>query len=101
MRQETITEQHKSSLESTVPTAALSPSQAIRLPLQQSSRAFTLAELVVSVGVLALLVFLSAQLLKSAANVATLGQKQMDADLASATAAGSNGSRFRTNGETL
>src|SRR5690348_16181703 len=44
------------------------------------TRAFTLAELVVTVGVLVLLVFLATQLLKSAATVTTLGHKQMDAD---------------------
>jgi hypothetical protein len=42
--------------------------------------AFTLAELLVTVGVLALLALLFAQLLKSAATITTLGQKQMDAD---------------------
>ena len=41
---------------------------------------FTLAELVVSVGVLALLVFLATQLMNSAATVTTIGHKQMDAD---------------------
>src|SRR6266403_3576741 len=41
---------------------------------------FTLAELAVSVGVLALLVFLATQLFKSAATITTLGHKQMDAD---------------------
>ena len=41
---------------------------------------FTLAELVVSVGVLVLLVLLTTQLFKSAATVTTLGHKQMDAD---------------------
>lgn len=41
---------------------------------------FTLAELVVTVGVLVLLVFLATQLLNSAATVTTLGHKQMDAD---------------------
>ena len=41
---------------------------------------FTLAELVVTVGVLVLLVLLATQLLKSAATVTTLGHKQMDAD---------------------
>jgi hypothetical protein len=41
---------------------------------------FTLAELLVSVGVLVLLVFLASQLLNSAATVTTLGHKQMDAD---------------------
>ncbi len=42
--------------------------------------AFTLAELVVSVGVLVVLVLLFTQLLKSAATITTLGQKQMDVD---------------------
>ena len=42
--------------------------------------AFTLPELVVTVGVLVLLVFLATQLLKSAATVTTLGHKQIDAD---------------------
>jgi type II secretory pathway component PulJ len=41
---------------------------------------FTLAELVVTVGVLALLVFLATQLFNSAATISTLGHKQMDAD---------------------
>ena len=41
---------------------------------------FTLAELVVTVGVLVLLVLLFTQLLNTAANVTTLGHKQMDAD---------------------
>jgi hypothetical protein len=60
--------------------AIFSPTQATRLPLRQRSRAFTLAELAVSVGVLALLVFLGAQLFKGAATVTTLGHKQMDVD---------------------
>jgi hypothetical protein len=42
--------------------------------------AFTLAELLVTVGVLALLVLLFTQLLNSTASIITLGQKQMDAD---------------------
>jgi len=46
----------------------------------RKTAAFTLAELVVTVGVLVLLVLLSTQLLKSAATVTTLGHKQMDAD---------------------
>jgi len=41
---------------------------------------FTLAELVVTVGVLVLLIFLITQLLNSAATVTALGHKQMDAD---------------------
>src|SRR6266404_2590804 len=44
------------------------------------SRGFTLVELVVTVGVLVLLVFLATQLLNSAATVTTLAHKQMDAD---------------------
>jgi hypothetical protein len=42
--------------------------------------AFTLAELLVSMGVLVLLVLLFTQLLNSAATVTILGHKQMDAD---------------------
>ena len=41
---------------------------------------FTLAELVLSVGVLVLLVLLTAQLLNSAATIMTLGHRQMNAD---------------------
>ena len=41
---------------------------------------FTLAELLVSVGVLVVLVLTFRQLLKSAATITTLGHKQMDAD---------------------
>ena len=41
---------------------------------------FTLAELLVSVGVLVLLIFLATQLLNSAATITTLGHKRMDAD---------------------
>jgi type II secretory pathway pseudopilin PulG len=67
-----------------VPAATLQPSQAIRLPLQRprfrGEGGFTLAELLVSVGVLALVVLLVTQLLNSAATITTLGHKQMDAD---------------------
>jgi type II secretory pathway pseudopilin PulG len=59
-------------------------SQATRLPLQyprlRNERGFTLAELLVSVGVLVLLVLLATQLLNSAVTITTLGHKQMDAD---------------------
>src|SRR6058998_1991711 len=67
-------------VEAAVPAANAQPLQATRLLLQQRSRGFTLAELLVSTGVLVLLVFLATQLLKSAATVTTLGHKQMDAD---------------------
>ena len=44
------------------------------------SAGFTLAELLVTMGVLILLVFLASQLLNTAATVTRLGHKQMDAD---------------------
>jgi len=63
------------------PAAILSTAQATRLPLQRArAAAFTLAELVVTVGVLVLFVLLVTHLLNSAATVTTLGHKQMDAD---------------------
>ena len=77
----TTTEQGKSSVETVVPIAILSPAQASRLPLQcRGAASFTLAELLVTLGVIVVLVLLFAQLLKSAATVTTLGHKQMDAD---------------------
>ena len=63
-----------------MPAANTQPLQATRLPLQQRASAFTLAELLVTVGVLALLIFFASQLLKSAATVTTLGHKRMDLD---------------------
>ena len=90
-------------VEAAVSAAIPRPSQAARtpagrtrsmasLPLQRQARwsvvdrqrsrvgAFTLAELLVTMGVLVLLVFLFTQLLNSAATVITLGHKQMDSD---------------------
>ena len=46
----------------------------------ENVRGFTLAELVVSVGVLVVLVLLFTQLLNSTASITKLGHKQMDAD---------------------
>jgi type II secretory pathway component PulJ len=64
-----------------LPAAILGQTQATRLLLQRRGAAgFTLAELLVSVGVLVLLVFLATQLLNSTAAITTLGHKQMDAD---------------------
>jgi prepilin-type N-terminal cleavage/methylation domain-containing protein len=72
------------SVEAAVSAATARPSQATRLPIQLKqrghSRGFTLAELLVTVSVLALLVLLFTQLLNSAATITTLGHKQMDAD---------------------
>src|SRR5205823_3521100 len=51
-----------------------------QLSTLNSSRAFTLAELLVTVGVLVLLVLLFTQLLNSAATITTLGHKKMDTD---------------------
>ena len=67
------------------PAAILEPSQRTRLPLQprlplNTYRGFTLVELLVSLGVLALLVFFVTSLVISAATITTLGHKQMDAD---------------------
>src|SRR5438034_10928722 len=83
-------------VEVAVSAAKFSAVQATRLPLQfcrsriadhrsrvQSRRrtnAFTLAELLVTMSVLVLLVFLFTQLINSAATITTLGHKQMDAD---------------------
>ncbi len=66
-------------------TPATTASQAARLPLQprlrlNTSRGFTLVELLVSLGVLSLLVFFVTSLVNSAATITTLGHKQMDAD---------------------
>jgi hypothetical protein len=82
------------SVEAAVSAANLSPVQATRLPLQRArylreggpvtperyEGGFTLAELLVTVGVLVLLILLFTQLLNSAATITTLGHKQMDAD---------------------
>jgi type II secretory pathway component PulJ len=46
----------------------------------ESIRGFTLVELLVSTGVLVILVFLATQLVNSAATVAIVGYKRMDAD---------------------
>jgi hypothetical protein len=62
--------------EKTAHTTAREP-----LRLQRSAvSAFTLVELLVTMGVLALLVLLFAQLLNSAASITTLGHKRLDAD---------------------
>ena len=63
-----------------LPAATLREIQVRRAPLQRCSRAFTLAELVVTVGVLVLLVLLFTQLLKSAVTVTTQCHKGMDLD---------------------
>jgi hypothetical protein len=67
-------------VEAAVSAAKAQPLRATRLSLQQRARAFTLAELLISVSVLVLIVFLATQLLNSAATIATLAHKRMDAD---------------------
>jgi Tfp pilus assembly protein PilV len=78
-------------VEAAVSAAILTPAQGNRLceasswqarpPLQRRGAAgFTLAELLVSVGVLVVLVLFFGQVLKSTATITTLGHKQMDAD---------------------
>jgi len=64
-----------------VPAAILGQTQALRLPLQwRGTAGFTLAELLVSIGVLVVLVLLFTQLINGAATVTILGHKRMDAD---------------------
>src|SRR5437899_457785 len=58
----------------------LSRASRFRQRAEHPYAAFTLAELLVTVGVLILLVLLFTQLLNSAATITTLGHKQMDAD---------------------
>ena len=61
--------------------ATAKPPSGFTLPKQRERfSAFTLAELVLSVGVLVLLVLLTTQLLNSAATIMTLGHRQMNAD---------------------
>jgi hypothetical protein len=103
MRQETTTERDKSPVEAAVsaavetqatdpdtlpaearawaePAERMAGAQATRLPLQCLASAFTLAELLVTIAVLALLVFFASQLLKSAAAITTIAHKRMDID---------------------
>ena len=64
-----------------MPAAILGQTQALRLPLQWPGTAgFTLAELLVSIGVLVVLVLLFTQLINGAATVTILSHKRMDAD---------------------
>jgi len=51
-----------------------------RIDMRYRLAAFTIAELLISIGVLVLVVLLATQLLNSAANITTLGHKQMDTD---------------------
>ena len=67
-------------LQATVPAGNRGSAQEAHLPLQHGCHAFTLPELLVSMGVLVLLVLLFTQLLNSSARITTLGHKQMDAD---------------------
>jgi hypothetical protein len=69
------------SVEAAVSAAILEQVQATRLPLQcRGAAGFTLAELLVTVGMLVVLMLLFTQLFNNAATVTTLGHKQMDAD---------------------
>jgi prepilin-type N-terminal cleavage/methylation domain-containing protein len=48
--------------------------------MRRSCHAFTLAELLVSIAVLTLLVFIASRMVTSATNVATQGNKRMESD---------------------
>jgi hypothetical protein len=67
-------------VEARMPAANRGPAHAARLRLQHGCHGFTLAELLVSMGVLVLLVLLFTQLLNSAASITTLGHKVIDTD---------------------
>ena len=67
-------------VEATVPAANRVPAHAAHLRLQHGCHGFTLAELLVSMGVLVLLVLLFTQLLNNAASITTLGHKVIDTD---------------------
>ena len=84
-RDDTFRERTRSCVSYSAPPTdgPISP-QATRLPLQcprlRGAGAFTLVELLVSIGVGVLLILLATQLLNSAATITALGHKQMDAD---------------------
>jgi hypothetical protein len=83
VRHETTTPRDDKSGEHTRPGvfySAPSPNSGDRRTRPLRHAAFTLAELLVSIGVLVLLVLLATQLLNSAATITSLGHKQMDAD---------------------
>ena len=67
-------------VEARMPAANRGPAHAARLRLQHGCHGFTLAELLVSMGVLVLLVLFFTQLLNSAASITTLGHKVIDTD---------------------
>jgi len=67
-------------VEARMPAANRGPAHAARLRLQHGCHGFTLAELLVTMGVLVLLVLLFTQLLNSAASITTLGHKVIDTD---------------------
>jgi hypothetical protein len=62
------------------PEVAVATGRGFTLKQRGHFSGFTLAELLVTVGVLVLLVFLFTQLLNSAATITTLSHKQMDGD---------------------
>jgi type II secretion system protein J len=69
------------SVEAAMSPAILGRAQRTGLaPRRRDATGFTLAELLVSIGVLVLLVFLATQLLNNVAGITTIGHKQMDAD---------------------
>jgi hypothetical protein len=82
MRPETTAEEEtNSALEAAASATTIQHTQAGHLlPQSRSRMGFTLAELLVTMGVLVLLVLLFSQLLNSAATITTLGHKQMDMD---------------------
>jgi hypothetical protein len=76
------TSDHLDVTRSRLPCRSLTKAGPAVVRLLPDEGGFTLAELVLSVGVLVLLVLLTTQLLNSAATIMTLGHRQMNADSA-------------------
>jgi hypothetical protein len=76
----TVDHPRRTTVEAAVPAAILQRTQATRLPLQHRPSGFTLAELLVSVFVLLIIVFMVAQLMTSATAITRTGHKHIDTD---------------------
>jgi len=76
----TVDHPRRTTVEAAVPTAIPQRTQATRLPLHHHTRGFTLAELLVSVFVLVLLIFIVTQLMTSATAITRTGHKHISTD---------------------
>src|SRR6266480_4593149 len=76
----TVDHPRRTTVEAGVPAAILQRTQTTRLPLQHHARGFTLAELLVSVFVLVIILFMVTQLMSSATSITRTGNKYIDTD---------------------